>query len=171
MTPAACPYEQDVLDAIDARRWPDRCDADLRAHVAQCPICADLGHVASVLREDHERWWQQASVPPASEVWWRARMRARAEAERAVARPVLATQVTLAAVIVALAGAWLGPGVAPAVAGWRVGVASGWRALLDTLATAPAALDGVAALPPAVWFLAGLWLLLVPAAVYAATRE
>ena len=37
-----CPHESDVLTAVYTRRWPDRADETLRAHVATCEICRDL---------------------------------------------------------------------------------------------------------------------------------
>lgn len=170
MTATECPREQDVLDAIDARRWPDRCDPDLRAHVAGCPVCAELGHVGHLLRGDHERWWDAAEVPPASLVWWRAQMRARAEAAQAVSRPLLVAQVVFAVVLMGVAGWWLGRGLGPAAESWSATLASGWRAMADTLATAPAVFGGVSA-APALWLAAGAWLLIVPAAVYVALRR
>lgn len=166
-----CPREQDVLDAIDARRWPDRCDEALRRHVAGCAVCGDLARVAGALGEDYERLWRQASVPPASLVWWRAELRARAEAERAVARPLLAAQVTLAMVVAGLAAAWLVAGPAPATAGWDLAIASGAVALVDAVAAAPAAIGAIPpALVPAIWFAAAAWALAIPAAIYVAFR-
>lgn len=173
MTRHECPREQDVLDAIDARRWPDRCDAGLRAHVAHCPVCADLGHVASLLRDDHDRWWQAASVPPATEVWWRARMRARAEAERAVSRPVLVAQVVFGVLTVALAAGVLALLGRPMLGAWSDSLGEGWRALADTIATVPsaAAIGIIPAIPAAIWLATGIWLLAVPAAIYVAIRR
>jgi hypothetical protein len=170
MNVTECPREQDVLDAIDARRWPDRCDEDLRTHVAGCPVCAELGLVGHLLRADHEQWWDAARVPPASLVWWRAQMRARAEAAEAVSRPMLVAQVVFAAVLMGVAGWWLVDGLGRTAGSWQATVTSGWRAMADTLASAPAVFGGVSA-APAVWLAAVAWLLVVPAAVYVALRR
>lgn len=163
-----CPHEQDVLDALDARRWPARCDAATRAHVAACRVCADLVEVASALRTDHGRWWQQANPPPASLVWWRAQMRARAEAAQAASRPVLVAQVVFGLLTTALAAAALALTLDPVGGAWAGTLDERWRAL----AAAPVvAREIVPVIPPAVWLAVGLWLLVVPAAIYAALRE
>ena len=42
MKQVECEFEADVLAAALQSRWPDQVDAELRAHVAQCPICSDV---------------------------------------------------------------------------------------------------------------------------------
>jgi hypothetical protein len=96
-----CAREQDVLDAIAARRWPGRCDPDLREHVASCAICADLVDVVVALTESHDTLWPDVQVPSSANVWWRAQLRAREEAARKAARPITVVQV--AASVAALA--------------------------------------------------------------------
>jgi hypothetical protein len=83
-----CSREQDVVDAVSSGRWPERCDEDLRAHVAACAICAEVATVALALQTDHEAAWRDARVPPSGRVWWRAEMRARQEAARKAAQPI-----------------------------------------------------------------------------------
>ena len=46
MTIIECPRESDVLDAIDAKRWPHRVNQELVDHVAGCEICSDVLTVA-----------------------------------------------------------------------------------------------------------------------------
>jgi hypothetical protein len=107
-----CVHEQDVLDAAATGRWPNRVDADLRAHVASCAICADLAEIAPLFAADRDAAWQEADVPSASAMWWRAQMRARREAAEKVARPmVLVQRAALAYAGVALfaMGVLLGP--------------------------------------------------------------
>jgi predicted anti-sigma-YlaC factor YlaD len=87
-----CRREQDVLDAMAAGRWPDRCDAELSAHVASCAICGDVVAVARAFRDEHEAAWRNARVPPSGRVWWRAEMRARQEAARKAAQPITFVQ-------------------------------------------------------------------------------
>jgi hypothetical protein len=121
-----CNREQDVLDAIAAGRWPDRCDADLSAHIAGCAICADVAAVARAIREDHEAAWRDAHVPPSGRVWWRAEMRARQEAARKAAQPITVVQgiagACAAGIVAALIGViwpavWESLGVATALGG------------------------------------------------------
>ena len=95
-----CPREQDVLDAIAARRWPARCDAELRDHVATCSICTDFVEVVEPLTVARDDMWPEIQVPSSATVWWRAQLRARQEAERKASRPITVVQV--AASIVAL---------------------------------------------------------------------
>src|SRR5687768_7755123 len=83
-----CPFESEVLDAIASRRWPERADADLRAHVASCAGCKDLAAVAGTLLYEEEAAYAEARVPAAASVWHRAQLRAREEAARAATRPI-----------------------------------------------------------------------------------
>ncbi|MGH9313355.1 MAG: hypothetical protein ACRD1S_09165, partial [Vicinamibacterales bacterium] len=69
-----CPREQDALDAVASRRWPERADADLRDHVSACAVCADLIEVAATLAGDHELALAAARVPPPAAVWWKAQV-------------------------------------------------------------------------------------------------
>lgn len=167
MNAIECPREQDVLDAIAACRWPARCGEDLRAHVAQCPVCADLASVASALGDDHDWWWQQARVPSASLVWWRSEMRARTEAARVVSRPVLIAQVVSAMSAMACALGWLALAPAGGCVTATLDTGLGWMASALGPWVASATSGGTLAL----WLGAGTWLLLVPAAIYFAVRE
>ena len=83
-----CTREQELIEAVQAGRWPDRCSDELRTHAKQCAICADAIEVAVALREDHDAAWVDARVPPPGLVWWRAELRARQEAVRSVSRPL-----------------------------------------------------------------------------------
>lgn len=98
-----CAREADVLDAVAFRRWPRHCDEGLRTHVAACAICADLVEVARALRDDRESACRDARVPAAGQVWWRATIRARAEAARTAAQPITALQGITGACAVGLA--------------------------------------------------------------------
>jgi hypothetical protein len=88
-----CAHEREVLDLVLADRWPDRCDADTLAHVADCEICADVVSVALAMREDQAlQPIESAPVPDATLVWWRAQLRAHEEAGRKAARPIAMVQ-------------------------------------------------------------------------------
>lgn len=97
MTFADCHREQDLIDVLTTDRWPDRCDEDLRAHVAGCQGCQDLVNVLSPLGDAWAASRAEAQLPASGTVWWRAQMRARQEAARAAARPIAIVQ-TVAAV-------------------------------------------------------------------------
>ena len=97
MNPIECPREAEVLEAVLRHHFdPWRPDdagwlnggEDLRRHVEQCEICADVATVASLLREDREAARHDVQVPAAGQVWWRAAVRARLDGAHAAARPL-----------------------------------------------------------------------------------
>ena len=102
MTAPECARETEIVDAIAAGQWPDAAPETLRAHVASCPVCADLALAASALHDDAAVANQAPmALPSAGQVWWRAELRARHEAARLAQRPVLAVQVVAAVVVLA----------------------------------------------------------------------
>ena len=100
-----CPREAEVWRAIEARHWPEHCDDELRAHAASCADCADLVEVATVLTEEREDAMHAAQLPPSGAVWYRAHLRVRQDAARAVRRIINVVQVT--AVLIALVAVFL----------------------------------------------------------------
>jgi hypothetical protein len=85
---SACALEPDVLEAISVGRQ----DKALNDHVAQCATCAEMAGIACALRDDLTASCREARVPAAGTVWWRATIRARAEAARAAAQPISVLQ-------------------------------------------------------------------------------
>lgn len=83
-----CHREAEVVEAISLDRWPSQSDPELRSHVASCAVCSDVVTVASALQEDNSAIVSEVRVPSAGLVWWRAELRARREAVRAVERPL-----------------------------------------------------------------------------------
>ena len=75
---------------------------------AACAICTDIIAIAPLLAEDADVARQQANVPDAGLVWWRAQMRARAEAARTAVRPITVAQAVGFAAAVGVAGAIFG---------------------------------------------------------------
>lgn len=164
-----CAHEQDVLDALAARRWPARCDESLRAHVNSCALCTDLIEVASALLEDQEVAWTEARVPPSTIVWWRAQARAREEAARAAARPlafiqgVAATMALWLAIAIGRALPW------SALGEWRkwlVQLAPSTTVRLPDFSSIVTFLPGVLLL-----VLLAAWLMLAPIAIYFAVND
>lgn len=173
----ACAREGDVLDCVAAQRWPEGADDSLRAHVAGCPVCADLALAAGALAEIDPAD-ADARLPDATVIWYGARLLARTENARRAARPLLVAQgAGLLLLAAALGAGWMA--VSPAIAGWWAAVrpvswpagwwswASGswpwppmpaWSALTDWLARTTSGER---------WMLAvlALWPLLVPAAL------
>jgi len=107
VTFADCPREQDVVDAVTTDQWPDRCDSELQAHVAECAGCRDLVAILAPLGESWTDTRADAHVPASGMVWWRAQMRARQEAARAAARPITIVQGIAGLIGAALVGVCL----------------------------------------------------------------
>jgi hypothetical protein len=100
-----CAHEAHIVETVLGGRWPHACDPCLVAHAAGCPICADVAAVAAALHEAEACALQDARVrlPSAGLVWWRATIRARAEASRAAERPITVVQSIAGACAVGLA--------------------------------------------------------------------
>ena len=129
-----CPREAEILRAIEARHWPDRCDDELRAHAASCAACTDLVAVAAALVDDRDEAMFAAHVPPSGAVWWRAQMRARHDAARAARRIISVVQT--AAVVAALIAVFLIVGPSLRLIEWTLPLAV---ALAAPLLLAPVA--------------------------------
>ena len=164
-----CEHEADLLETIAARRWPDRAEATLRDHVDRCVACSDVARIAGAFFEDHDRARNEAAVPPASAIWWRAQIRARDEALRAAARPLLFVQAaaTIVAAVVAIAlapaGAVFVRRAVSSLAGmewWPLPADAGVTWVLSTAAYTTLPL-----------LVAGVWVVLAPVVVYLALDE
>jgi hypothetical protein len=82
-----CPREHEVVGMVLSGRWPDACDQQLREHAEACAVCRDVVAIAPALR--HDQRLADVQVPAAGQIWWRSAIRARAEAARAAARPMI----------------------------------------------------------------------------------
>jgi hypothetical protein len=163
-----CEREQDVLDALAARRWPARCDTELPVHVAACPVCTDLVEVAGALLDDHDVAYRDARIPSSGVVWWRAQLRARDEDARAAARPIAFIQGVAASVALWLLVTLLRAVPSATVAAWK-----GWLlGFVPHLSVpVPNLADVTAAIPVGVMLVVGAALLLAPLAIYLAVAE
>lgn len=104
MSDSNCTREHDVVALVLSGRW-DTADAALREHADGCATCRDVVSIVSALRMDREAL-AEVPVPAAGQVWWRAAIRARADAADAAARPMIWLQALTgaAAVGIVLAG-------------------------------------------------------------------
>ena len=102
-----CPGEAGVIEAVAFGRWPEQCP-DLVAHAAACEVCADLAEVARALHADRASLCRAAQPPAAGMVWWRATIRARADAARTATQPISVLQGVAGACIVGVATAVVG---------------------------------------------------------------
>ena len=167
-----CAREDELLEALQASAWPDACPQDLRSHVESCGVCAGLMAVVIPLLDEHRVATMTAPVPSSGIVWWRAQMRARQEAARAVGQPIsIAQAVGVACAIGVVAGGLtlLSPSVGP------------WFAWMGNLADAlptvrmPAvewsSIQGMAPLTLAVLLALMTVLILAPVALYLSQSE
>ena len=173
MARAECHNEQDLLDLLAAGKWPSQCDEELRAHVRECPGCADLVLVAGALLEDGSALWSDVRVPASGAVWWRAQTRARRERAREAASPVTVAQIVgaSAALLVLGVGLW-------AAAPWLVSGLAARLPSLPALELPGMALPSLALLEredlTRWWWVAAAiaaWLIAAPVAVYLAVSE
>ena len=67
-----------------------------------CPECGPLVALAAEIHRDYDDTRKDPRVPTPEIVWWRAQMRARQEASRTAARPILLTQAIAIAALVGL---------------------------------------------------------------------
>jgi hypothetical protein len=102
-----CPREEDVVAAVAARRWPAKCDGDLRNHVAACEVCRDLVVVLAAF-DAQDMGESVAEMPSAAHMWWRLQMQARRDAMTAAERPMVLAQQAAAAGAVSIGIAALG---------------------------------------------------------------
>jgi hypothetical protein len=105
-----CPREGEVFETVAFGRWPTGAAAELRSHVAACPVCRDVADVSAVLHDDRRSLLRAAQPPTAGVVWWRATIRARAEATRTAMQPITWWQGVALACVVGVVAA-LGGGV------------------------------------------------------------
>jgi hypothetical protein len=157
-----CEFESEVLAAALQSRWPERVDAQLRAHVAACAVCSDVVTIAASIEEAREELWSQAVVPDSGGVWRLAQLRARYEAVKAAGRPITAAQVIAFACATSLLSACFG-----ATSHWFQSALRGigatlsdWKLPLLPSATALIAQHGALILA------GGAILIMIPAAVY-----
>lgn len=108
MRPRECAHEFDVLDAVMSGRWPARVDADLRSHAATCAICADVVTVADAFDAEPAALPDDRHLPESGVIWWKAQLRARADARRAAGRPITVAQAVAFASCLGVAGALFG---------------------------------------------------------------
>lgn len=170
-----CAREADVLDAVASTRLSRRsgenahaakADLELFAHIAECNSCRDLADVTQALFDEREAAWAEPAVPTADVVWFRAQIRARAEAARLASRPVAVVQaIGVACALGAIAGV-VGTGL------WWLRSWATWLSEVATLvATAPSSIEMMGLAVRGVLLAAAVWLVLAPVAVYLAATE
>ena len=157
-----CAREQDVVEAVTTGCWPE--DGVLHAHAAACRTCSDAVILLQTLASERDRLVEQAHVPSAALVWWRAQIRARQEAARTVTQPIAFAQGIAVAI---------GLGIVFAVAGLASPWARDRAAWLMDYARAVKMSVEVTGLTSALqgstmWILAAIaiWFIVAPVVIY-----
>jgi hypothetical protein len=75
---------------------------DCQCDKAECPECGPLVALAQQIRQEFEHTTSTARVPTPEIMWWRSQMRARQEAARKAARPIVFTQALAFAALIGL---------------------------------------------------------------------
>ncbi len=164
-----CPFEHELLDAVAARRWPDRAETPLREHVNSCELCADVAEIAGAFLDDRDYARAEGTLPSASAIWWRSQVRAREEAARIALRPLVAFQIT-----VTVAAAVLAVWAAPAASAWvrqsigALGVSDWWALPHDFSLSWLLRTTAYTTVP---LIAAGIWVVLAPVLVYLALDD
>jgi len=83
-----CEREQEVIEALRSGRWTGPWGEKIRAHAAGCAACSEVALVAEVLRREDEGQQNEACLPSAGLVWWKAQLAARRAAEEHAALPI-----------------------------------------------------------------------------------
>ena len=130
---------------------------DCQCERADCPQCGPLVRLATEIRRDFEDTKREAHVPTAEIVWWRAQMRARQEAARKAARPIVLTQALAIAALIGLLVSLAGRLTLPAFSFAALSMAS-------PVSVASAASSGLPLLQVAIGALCCL--IIAPVAVY-----
>ncbi len=122
---------------------------DCQCDKPECPECGPLVALAEQIRREFEHTQQQARVPTPEIVWWRAQMRAREEAARTAARPIVFTQALAVAALIGLLVSVVGRLTLPVdvVAG-----SLGWQTGLPLVPIAIAAVCWLVVAPAALYF-------------------
>jgi hypothetical protein len=110
MTPAACAQERELIEQLVQGRPLEDWDSALQQHVARCDMCREVASVASAVWADGRDGLSEHHLPTASQVWWRAQVRARFDAAQTAGRPITFAQGAAGAAIV---------GMAASVVGWQ----------------------------------------------------
>lgn len=139
-----CAREQQIVQALTTDDVCGALPADVQEHLRACANCREVAAIASALLSDTNSADEDGPAPSADIVWFRAQMKARAEAAELAARPVFLVQALAAA------------GVVGGVAGVAVTLGS---------------LDIAAIANRGILLAFAVWLLIAPVAVYLATTE
>lgn len=103
----ACPFENEVQQALKDGHWPQGCAPELRAHVESCCECSDLVLVTQTFGQARAQSVAEPLTDSPSLLWWRAQLRRRYAATETVTRPLTIAQTFALAINVLVAGIFI----------------------------------------------------------------
>jgi len=109
---------------------------DCQCDRPDCPVCGPLVMLAEQIRQEFDDTRREARIPTPEIVWWRAQMRAREEAARKAARPILFTQALAIAALFGLLISLAGRLTLPSLSFADMSLSSGLPLLRIAVATA-----------------------------------
>jgi hypothetical protein len=80
----SCDQEPKVQAALRSGAW----EMELRNHVKDCPLCADVLMVTEFLRQEAEAARLEPALPSAGFLWWKSQLLARQKAVSQATRPI-----------------------------------------------------------------------------------
>lgn len=110
MSVRECPREREVVEAVVRTGCRAGLGEALQLHLVECASCRELTSLVEGIQADQASATRAHQLPTASQVWWRARVRARLEAAHSVDRPIGVVQQVTAAALVGLAASLVGLG-------------------------------------------------------------
>jgi hypothetical protein len=103
MISKACFRQSEVKELLNHGHWPHACPAELHAHLADCPSCAEFLLVTQAFMQSRAVTASQVILPGAGTIWWRAQLRRRNAAVERMGKPILGAYVFALAFIVVVA--------------------------------------------------------------------
>jgi hypothetical protein len=93
MTLRVCARQTEVRQLLAQGHWPNACPADLRGHLCECRLCAELVLVTQAFQVSRETAAAQVKLPAPGAIWWRAQLRRRNAAVERVGKPIMGAYV------------------------------------------------------------------------------
>ena len=106
MTLRPCTRQSEVQQLLEQGHWPHACPAELRAHLWECRLCAELVLVTQAFQKSRATAAAQVKLPAPGAIWWRAQLRRRSAAVERVGKPIMGAYVFALSVAVFVAAAF-----------------------------------------------------------------
>ena len=99
----SCEREQELAELLHHGHWPQACNPDLHAHVAQCRSCSELVLIAQSFQVMRKHALVASPAASSGALWWRAQLRRRNQAVERISKPIAGAQLFAFTVVLFLA--------------------------------------------------------------------